>query len=182
MKSRTWMILSLVITCAVAAFALAQVYLITQPIIEKQKTNALKASLSEVLPQAAEFAELEPGTVWQGRDAAGGLVGIVFRVAPQGYGGPVQTVVGLDTTGVITGIGVASPAEGLKETPGLGLKAREAWFTGQFAGKTPDQIRLERDGGTLDAISAATITSRAVVGGVRKGIEQYIHYLKEHGQ
>jgi len=65
----------------------------------------------------------------------------------------------------------------MKETPGLGLKAREAWFRDQFRGKTGDEVVLKRDDGTIDAISAATITSRAVASGVKQGIAQYSHYL-----
>ena len=174
MKRRVWVVLSLVITCMIAAFALSQVYLVTKPKIEQQRVEALKSSLSEVLPAASSFSELEPGEVWTGHNPAGTLVGIVFKVAPQGYGGPVTTVVGLDTTGRVTGIGFGTD---LKETPGLGMKVREAWFRDQFKDRTGEDIRLKRDGGDLDAISAATITSRAVTDGVRKGIEQYGHYL-----
>jgi electron transport complex protein RnfG len=174
-KSKAWMVASLVLTCVIAAFALAQVYAVTRPTIERQAQDALQASLSEVLPGAATFSELEPGAVWSGDDASGARVGIVFKTSPRGYGGPVTVVVGMDTTGVITGVGIGAD---IKETPGLGLKARENWFRDQFRGKTQDQVRLRRDNGTLDAISAATITSRAITDGVRQDMERYLHYLK----
>lgn len=174
MKSRTWTILSLVVTCTIAAFALAQVYVATRPKIEQQRKEALQAALSLVLPAAVRFEELETDVVWKGTDAQGGTVGIVFQATPQGYGGPIPVVVGFDTSGVIVGIGLGTE---LKETPGLGLRAREDWFLSQFRGKTGTQAALKNDGGTLDAISAATITSRAICKGVSEGIEHYRHYL-----
>ncbi len=178
MQSRVWMVLSLVLVCLIAGFGLSQVYLVTQPKIEQQKREALQAALTTVLPQAATFQEVEPGVVWAGLDSAGRRVGIVFRAAEQGYGGPVPVVVGVDTVERVTAISVASAAEGLKETPGLGLKALEPSFQRQFAGRTAAEAKLKKDGGALDGISGATITSRAVARGVKLGIEKYSHYLK----
>lgn len=174
LQSKTWIVLSLVLTCIIAAVALSQVYTITQPVIDGQAAEALTASLSEVLPGTAEFSELEPGTVWSANDAAGNRIGIVFKASPRGYGGPITVVVGLDTTGRIAGLGIGAD---MKETPGLGQKAKEAWFRDQFRGKSESEVALKRDNGTLDAISAATITSRAVAKGVKQGMAQYLHYL-----
>lgn len=172
-NSKVWMVLSLVLTCVVAAVALSQVYAVTKPKIDGQAADALKASLAEVMPLAAAFSELESGRVWAATDSMGNRVGIVFKASPQGYGGPIEVVVGLDTTGHITAIGIGD----MKETPGLGLRAREPWFRDQFRGKAASELALKRDHGTLDAISAATITSRAVVNGIKQGISQYLHYL-----
>ncbi len=176
-QSRVWMVLSLVLVCVLAAFALAQVYRVTKPRIEQQAAIDLEASLRSVLPAAATFVQVETGTVWLGRADDSTLVGIVFKVAPRGYGGPVPVVVGLDTAGLVTAISVG--AGGMKETPGLGMKAQEEWFRRQFIGKGSAEVRLRRDGGTVDAISAATITSRAVADGISHGIEQYRHYLEQ---
>lgn len=174
LTSKTWMVLSLVLTCIIAAIALSQVYGVTKPVIDSQAADALKASLSEVLPGATDFSELKPGAVWSANDAAGNRIGIVFKTAPRGYGGQITVVVGVDTTGRIAGLGIGAD---MKETPGLGLKAREAGFLDQFRGKTESEVALKRDNGTLDAISAATITSRAVANGVRKGMADYLPYL-----
>ena len=174
LQSKTWIVLSLVLTCVIAAVALSQVYAVTKPVIDGQAAESLTASLSEVLPGASDFAELEPGTVWSANDAAGNRIGIVFKTSPRGYGGPITVVVGLDTTGRIAGLGIGAD---MKETPGLGQKARETWFRDQFRGKSESEVALKRDNGMLDAISAATITSRAVANGVKQGMAQYLHYL-----
>ncbi len=176
LESKVWMVASLVIVCLVAALGLAQVYVVTKPQIERQKADAVTQALSQVLPGAARFEVVEDG-LWYGLDDGGEKVGIVFRCSPRGYAGPVETMVGLDLDARITGIRIASPAEGMKETPGLGLKAREDWFRDQFRKLIADSVKLAKDGGTLDAISAATITSRAVTVGVADGIRRYAAHL-----
>jgi len=176
LDSKVWMVASLVIVCLVAALGLAQVYVVTKPQIERQKSDAVTQALSQVLPGAARFEVVEDG-LWYGLDAGDAKVGIVFRCQPRGYAGPVETMVGLGLDARITGIRIASPAEGMKETPGLGLKARENWFRDQFNGLVADSVKLAKDGGILDAISAATITSRAVAVGVADGIRRYAAHL-----
>jgi electron transport complex protein RnfG len=175
MNSRTWMVASLLITCLVAAFALAEVYAVTKPKIERQKADATQSALVQVLPAAQTFKEIEPDSLWYGLDQSGTKVGIVVRSGRRGYGGPVPVLVGLDLSGRIVGIKVA--AEALKETPGLGLKATEEAFWKQFLG-ADSTVALKKDGGTIDAISGATITSRAVARGVAEAIRKYSEHLK----
>jgi electron transport complex protein RnfG len=179
MENKYYMVFALVVVCLVSAIALSQVYNITQIKIEKQKTEDVLANLNRVLPSASRFEEVSavPQALWTGFDQTGKKVGIVFKVAPRGYGGPIETLVGVDTSQKITGIHIASPSEGLKETPGLGLKVREDWFRNQFINKTEGELKIKRDGGTIDAITAATISSRAVTNGIKEGLEKYKQYL-----
>lgn len=171
------MIVSLLIICLLSAFALSKVYSITKIRIDQQVVEATETGLKQVLPQAERFEEAETSKVWLGFDDHN-RVGIVFNVAPRGYGGPISTLVGVNLEGKVTGVKIASAAEGLKETPGLGLKVTESWFRDQFKGKTKEEITLKKDGGKIEAITAATISSRAVTDGIRKGMEKYLCYLK----
>jgi electron transport complex protein RnfG len=82
----------------------------------------------------------------------------------------------MDTT--VNHIRPVTPGEGLKETPGLGVRVTEKWFKKQFSGKKEKEVLLKKDGGTIDAITSATISSRAVTNGTIKGIEKYKKYLK----
>jgi electron transport complex protein RnfG len=177
MNSRTWMVVSLLITCLVAGFALSEVYAVTKPKIEQQKIDATNSALAQVLVTAQSFKEIEKDSLWYGLDQSGAKTGIVVRSGLRGYGGPVPVLVGLDLAGRIVGLKVASPAEGMKETPGLGLKATEAWFARQFVG-LDSAVALKKEGGTIDAISGATITSRAVARGVSQAIRKYSEHLK----
>jgi electron transport complex protein RnfG len=171
------MIMSLLITCLLAGLALSEVYAVTKPKVEQQKIDATNSALAQVLAAAKTFKEVEKDSLWYGLDQSDTKAGIVIRSGRRGYGGPVPVLVGLDLTGRIVGIKVASGAEGLKETPGLGLKATEEAFWRQFLG-TDSTVALKKDGGTVDAISGATITSRAVARGVAEAIRKYSEHLK----
>jgi electron transport complex protein RnfG len=177
MNSKTWMVVSLLITCLVAGFALSEVYAVTKPKVEQQKIDATNSALRQVMATAQTFKEVEKDSLWYGLDPSGAKVGIVVRSGRRGYGGPVPVLVGLDPTGRIVGIRIASGAEGLKETPGLGLKATEEAFWKQFVG-ADSTVALKKDGGSVDAISGATITSRAVARGIAEAISKYSEHLK----
>ncbi|MEO0079122.1 MAG: FMN-binding protein [candidate division WOR-3 bacterium] len=178
-ESRWWMVLSLVVTCLISACALSQVYNLTRPRIEYQRNvEGLRLAFNAVLPEADRFEPVLPdSSVWHAF-SGDRRIGSVLRVAKRGYAGPVPVTAGIDLEGRIVAIRIASPAEGLKETPGLGLKALEESFRSQFQGKSAPEIRLTRDGGTIEAITGATITSRAVTDALREGMERYQELLK----
>jgi electron transport complex protein RnfG len=177
-ESKLWLVLSLFITCLLSAFALSQIYNMTLPQIEYQRNVAgLKAAFGAVMPDADRFEPATPdSSVWFAYSGEK-RVGSIIKTAQQGYGGLVPVTAGIDLEGKIIAIKVASASEGLKETPGLGLKATEPDFRNQFAGKNVFQLRLKKDGGTIDAITGATITSRAVTDGLREAVEKYYDLL-----
>jgi len=87
--------------------------------------------------------------------------GVAFETAGKGYGGDVGLMVGIDVkNNKLMGVGVTTHAE----TPGMGAKAKsDPSFTAQFMGLALEQpIAVTMDGGSISAISGATITSRAV--------------------
>lgn len=177
MTSTRNMVLTLLIVAIVCSVILSFVYSYTEPLIAETQNQMTLDGLKQVI-NAQEFVEIIPDTLWRAVDSSGMLTGIVFRVFPQGYGGPIPITVGLDLDGKVTGVRVASAAEGLKETPGLGVKITEPEFKDQFIGKCGSAVQLKNDGGEIDAITAATISSRAVCSGVKKGIETYLNYLE----
>ncbi len=90
----------------------------------------------------------------------GKLAGIAVKTwTKNGYGGMVRLMVGFDQSGDIINISVLEQ----KETPGLGTKMTQARFKDQYNGKNPgtDNLSVKKDGGQVDAITAATISSRA---------------------
>lgn len=93
------------------------------------------------------------------------LLGYGAAATVRGYAGPVRTTVGLEADGRLRGIVVGG--EGFAETQGLGTQVQEQDFRGQFQGKTPPLALGEE----VLAISAATITSRAVLDGVNRAAE-----------
>lgn len=96
---------------------------------------------------------------------------IAFETQAEGFGGPLNVIVGIDPENdTFLGIGVSAP----KETPGVGSRVTEKAFGKQFIGLSLDKnIAVKADGGVIDAVSGATTSSRGSCAAVRNGIELY---------
>lgn len=159
------MLLSLTLIAAVAAALLAFVYQTTEPIIAASKVATLKAGIDRVVPEHdnVPFEEeliLDDYKIYPARKG-GELVGYaVESYTNNGFSGLVKVLVGIDKEGKIVDYTVLQQAE----TPGLGSKM-EMWFRGEKGNvlgmdlTTP--LQVTKDGGKVNAISAATISSRA---------------------
>ena len=105
-------------------------------------------------------------------DAENNLVGIAIETSELGFGGDVITMVGFDANGTIVNYSLLQHAE----TPGLGSKLVD-WFLvksdirGANSANMP--LRVSKDGGKYDAITAATISSRAFLNSINKAYETY---------
>ncbi len=108
----------------------------------------------------------------------GHLVGMAIRtLTKKGYGGTFWLMVGFDATGKISDIDVLEN----KETPGLGAKMVQPEFKDQFKGIDPAHfnLKVKKDGGDVDAITAATITSRAFCDAVKNAVNAYDKQTKK---
>jgi electron transport complex protein RnfG len=180
------LILVLTLITAGAGLILSLVESVTrEPIAEQRRLETLRA-LQAVMPQSnnspdEDTVQLVTGKDKRGRDVQrtffrgrqdGELTGVAFKVvAPDGYSGNIDVMVGIDPGGTVAGIEILSHAE----TPGLGDKITLPSFKDKFAGKNLENAdwRVKKDGGEFDQITGATISPRAVVGAVRKGLEFY---------
>ena len=99
----------------------------------------------------------------------GKLVGVAIEEHGAGYGGPIGVLVGFNVANdTLAGIGTTQ----LSETPGLGMRVKEPSFREQFAGaKLP--VKLSAQGGSIDGISGATISSKGVIEAVEKADALY---------
>jgi len=102
---------------------------------------------------------------------------VAFERTAGGYGGDIGVLVGFDIErDIVTGIGILTHSE----TPGLGARVSESIFTDNFNNKTLNaNFNVKQDGGFVDAVSGATISSRAVCSAVRKSLELYPEIKKE---
>lgn len=160
--------LTLFLITAIVAALLGAVNAITAGKIAALRQERTQAAMREVLA-AEEYVPAEcdtPGVraVYAAR-RGGSLAGYVVEVAPAGFGGAIDMVVGVDSTGTVTGVSIVSMAE----TSGLGDNAKKESFRSQFVGAS-GQLAVTRDGGTIDALTGATVTSRAVTSGVNTAI------------
>lgn len=102
----------------------------------------------------------------------GKFSGYCINVAPNGFGGEINMIVGLDENLNYTGIKIIS----LSETPGLGAKASESEFTKQFSDNKKGELEVIKNAkntneNQINAISGATITSKAVTTGVNNALK-----------
>ena len=170
------------ILCAIAlvlGVLLSYVNGITAGKIEEVNAKAVQDGLSEVMPDAKQFVlmdgsvndnsyGIEVDDIYIAMDGEERVIGYCATAFPVGYGGKVETIVGMNTDAVITGVKVTN---NMSETPGLGAKATvKENYTYRFEGKNAP-LALKKDGGEIDGITSATITSRAVVSGVNAAVE-----------
>ena len=170
------------ILCAITlevALALGAVNAVTAGPIAEQNAQKIKDSLENVMPGAeSEHIDVPEGTTvtTETKNATSVTILSAYKmtkdgadavycveVGPTGFGGAVDTMVGIDSDGKVTGISVISASS---ETPGLGARSTEPEFQAQFAGQVGTEVAVAKDGGSIDALTGATITSRAVSEGV----------------
>ncbi|RLF63124.1 MAG: hypothetical protein DRN33_04695 [Thermoplasmata archaeon] len=167
-KSEAYPVLFLTFVVLVAVVVLTLTNSITRDKIALAKKQAVAEMLSALFPNMDSFTyDDKTGTYTILADKT--TIGYAFTAEGRGYGGPIDILIGLKPDNkTLQGIRIISQ----QETPGLGAKIVEASFLDQFSGVSVDQVKLARNGGKIDAITGATISSTAVVKGVRNAIEQ----------
>lgn len=198
MRENLKYILTLATICFITATLLTGVYLLTTPKILKQKLQAQRQALEEVLPQARFFEPvLDNGETLYFRGYISAdkkeFAGYAFSTQAKGYSSIIETMAGMDSEGKITGVKILSQ----NETPGLGAKVEEVlvqktlwqaiqerfsskqkpeelqaepWFCSQFKGKRIEDLFVVQQGRTkhIQAITGATISSQALTDSVRE--------------
>ncbi len=155
-----------------SGYLLAQVFKITRVQIEKQKKIEAERLNKEMFPEGVNFVETEQ----QGLsyisvlDAKKNQIGMIFEISRSGYGGPIVIKVGIDNNLQVKGVRILEH----NETPGLGAKITDNKFLNQFIGKTGNELSLRKyhSEGTIDAVTGATISSKAVTEGIVEMIEK----------
>lgn len=155
----------LALICLVAGGLLAGVYSLTSAKIIAQAQREEVVSLKEVVPLAETFEPVESGEdilYYNAYDKEKKLIGVAFKASGKGYSSTIETMVGMLKDGTITAIKVLSQTE----TPGLGARVVEPAFTSQFNNKNTLELR------DVQAITGATISSKAVIDSVTKKSEE----------
>ncbi|NLE25240.1 MAG: RnfABCDGE type electron transport complex subunit G [Clostridiaceae bacterium] len=177
--------LILLLVCAFITGALAYVNGVTKPIIDENNRIAEQESLINVYSDADNFLEAKTADMLkaEGIDVSenieklyiaqkdGKSVGYVVAVFSRGYSGQMKILIGIDNDLNIEGVSLTSH----KETPGLGANASDTKFTDQFLGKAPQTTynvvkRVPNNESEIQAITAATVTSKAVTKGVDEAV------------
>lgn len=174
MKESLKLIGTLTSICIIAGALLAFVYGATAERIEAVSQMRTAAAAADVLPphdhidEAFEIEHEGKSFLFSPAYRSDGQhVGYAIEFSTSaGYAGDIRMMLGLDDEGMTTGL-VILP--GHSETPGLGAKITESSFLDAFSDKAIDKTdwRVSKDGGEIDEITAATISSRAVAEAVK---------------
>ena len=167
------------VICLIATLVLALTYEITRPKIAEQLRQEEQAALKKVIPDADSFEPKTLGGIEYFEAMKGpDLIGYCLKVTGSGYGGYMRIIVGIDPNGVIRGVSVLEH----QETPGLGSKITEVrpgetepWFPKQFTGKSAKTVAVKKN---IDAITGATISSKAVTDAVRDAVISFLAKVK----
>ncbi len=184
--------ISLLVISLVTALCLAFVNGVTKDTIKQRSEKDEEMQRMQVLSAAGSFREIDS---WRDKDASGiirkayaaydgeKLVGYVFSVYPKGYAGEIKVTVGIDSDKKISGVMIGDN----NETPGLGSKVTEEKFRGQYSGKDIEKgfivvKRPSQADNEIQAISGATISSKAVTNAVKASAELSSRLLQDGGE
>lgn len=174
--------LRLFLFSVIAAVALAVTNEITKGPIKEQAAAKANAAREMVFETADSFEQLSEGGIegYSEIDAVysaleqGEMIGYVFELSPRGYKGDIEMTLGISVDGQVTRLTVMSQSE----TAGLGSKVAEEPFLSQFPGIEAQADALNA---SVDTITGATVSSRAVLTGVSQAMEYYQTNLKQGG-
>lgn len=188
----------LLVFVGVLTALLAATFKLTRSTIRQNEQQAKLALISQVLPPSSFDNDLlstgltlpademlgthSPSRAWIARKQ-GRAIGVVLEaIAPDGYGGDIGLLIGINVRGEITGVRVTHH----HETPGLGdyIEIAKSHWILQFNGKSLTQPaeaawRVQQDGGVFVARAGATITPRTVVKAVKLALQYFLQHRVE---
>ena len=168
-------VVSLLVICIVFTFLLALTNKATADKIKQLSLEAEAAARVKVLDTAKSFSEEKTQgdiTYYEGYDENGEVVGYIFPEESKGYGGVIYMQVGINADGTVHGVEITE----LSETAGLGMNAKnQPWFLEQYKdrGGVIGVAKNNPADTEIQALTGATITSKAVTAGVNAAIAGY---------
>ncbi|GEM_PF-5653486 len=172
--------LILFLVSAIVAGVLGGIYVVTKPTIDANNAATTAKAYSEVLPEGVAADPTASEAIGETVDNSGNSVTLVsvtpaddgktyvVETSAVGSQGTISMAVGVDSeTGTCTGIAIIASSE----TSGLGAEASKPFFKDQLVGCDTTAIHITKQGGTVEAITGATITSKAVTNSAAAAID-----------
>jgi len=162
----------------IASLVLAVTHKMTEPAIDRQSLHEEKLALEAILPGVDSFNEKKLGDIsYYEAYENGKFIAYCLKLSGKGYGGFIHIIVAIDKNGTIQGVEILEQ----HETPGLGdgidkIKSgeNEPYFLKQFKGKNAKTVSLS----DIDAVTGATISSKAVVMAIHDGVNEFLKKIK----
>lgn len=174
----------LLIFYVIGGFLLVSVYAITKPIIDKNDAQKKVIVLKGMIPGVEKVETLcqwdicdRKADIFKVFDKSENLLGYVVESYGKGYSSFIHTMIAVNDSMKITNINILGHAE----TPGLGDEVEKPQWRNQFIGKSLDNMQVVKTQGTdkIQAVSGATISSRAVVNAERDALSYLIKVLQK---
>lgn len=183
----------------ISGLLLGLVYQVTVEPRREQQERKIREACQTVFADAEQFEEfscsvdgelaqqltedgVKLGTVYQAMDALGSPLGYVLEVtSSEGYGGNITLYAGITNDGIVNGVSILK----MSETPGLGMRAHDV-LVPQFGQKTAADFTYTKTGSQseheIDAISGATVTTKAVTNAVNGAVRVFVQNLQKGGE
>jgi electron transport complex protein RnfG len=166
--------LSLALTALISGIILATTYAITEPAAAEQRVKAKNDAMKELVKDAESFKTIDGKEGWYAGIKGGKVIAYVVPANSKGYGGTIEILAAVTPEGKTMDFKVLKH----NETPGLGDKMVEPKFRNQFAKKDAKDLEVVKvpTDKNIQALTGATITSRAVTKGVKEAVEAVAAY------
>jgi len=168
--------MNLTVTCFVSGAIIAGTYFITAPVSVKTAAKIKTDAMKSLVVDAQKFNPVEGKKEWFSAEKDGKIIAYVVPAESKGYGGAIKMLVSVTPQGKIIDFNILES----KETPGLGDNASKDPFRNQFKGKVAKDLEVVKDATKVDNIQAmtgATISSKAVTKGIKEATQQVTQYV-----
>ena len=169
---------NLALACILSGAIIAATYAVTAPIAAQEAVKMKEAALQELVPQANKFKPIPEKAGWYLAQKDGQLLAVIAPAHGQGYGGEIKMLVAISPTFQALDYRILKH----NETPGLGDKATKPAFREQFAGKAVEELVVVKtpSKNNIQALTGATITSRAVTNSFKTALKEAKEYFAQH--
>lgn len=166
--------INLTLACLLSGAIIAGTYSFTAPVAANSRVELKNKAMKELVAQAETFKAVEGKQDWYAAIKEGKVVAYVVPAESKGYGGAIRMLAAVSPEGKVLDYKILQH----NETPGLGDKASEPKFSKQFAGKGTEDLEVVKvpTEKNIQALTGATITSRAVTKGIKAAVEEVTAY------
>ena len=166
------MLVTLVVLISVTLLVFTESF--TSAELESRRQQQVREQLGNIFPEIDDFDYNEESEVYT-LSAGGGTIGYAFLAIGAGYSGDIAILVGLEDAETVKGIVIISQ----QETPGIGDRITGSDFMDQFAGLGINAVAFRQDGGQIDGLAMATISSKAVIDTVRETAMEKVNLIEQ---
>lgn len=162
--------------CLIAGAIIAGLYYYTAPIAQEKAELLKQASMQALVPTAEEFDPIQGQKEWFEAKKGNQTIAYVVPGESKGFGGEIKMLVAVDTQGKVINYDILKH----NETPGLGDGANLPPFKQQFPGRSANLLEVTKDPTDkekIQAMTGATISSRAVTKGIKEADEKVIAFV-----